>query len=225
MWWTFLACAAFGYLLGSIPVGLLAGRFAKGIDIREYGSGVTGFTNVLRTVGPRWGAGVLVADLAKGALPVVVARLVSDEPYVQTVAGLAAAAGHNWPVFAGFRGGKGVATSFGAALAMNPIAAAALIPLGLGLVAVTRMMSVMSVGMAPVLAVVFIGLAATGVHPWAYAVYAVVAGAVLEVRHRENIRRLLAGTEPKLGRGGERREASAPAKSSEENAPPRRDIV
>ncbi len=217
MWWTFLACAALGYLLGSIPSGLLAGRLAKGIDIREYGSGGTGFTNVLRTVGPRWGAAVLVADLAKGALPVVVARLVSDEPYVQTVAGLAAAVGHNWPVFAGFRGGKGVATSFGAALAMNPVAAAALIPVGLGLVAVTRMMSVMSVGMAPVLALVFIGLAAAGVHPWAYAVYAVVAAAILEVQHRENIRRLLAGTEPKLGQGGERRDTGPPAPSTSED--------
>lgn len=206
MWWQFLACAAIGYLMGSIPAGLWVGRFARGIDVREYGSGRTGFTNVLRTVGPRWGVVVLVADLAKGAVPVIIARLLSDEPYVYTVAGLAAAVGHDWPLFAGFRGGRGVAASFGAALALNPIAAAALIPVGVGLVAVTRIMSLMSVGMAPVLAVVFVALAAAGVHPWAYAVYAVIAGAMLIALHQENIQRLFAGTEPRLGQGGEQRE-------------------
>lgn len=211
MWWPFLACAAIGYLLGSIPTGLLVGRFARGIDVREYGSGKTGFTNVVRTAGLRWGAVALVGDLAKGAIPVVIARLLSDEPYVQTVAGLAAVGGHDWPIFAGFRGGRGVATSLGVALAMNPIAAAALVPVGIGLVAVTRIMSVMSVGMAPVVAVVFVALAAAGIHPWAYAVYAVVAAAVLVALHRENIERLLAGTEPKLGRGGQRREEAPPA--------------
>ena len=211
MWWSFLACAAIGYLLGSIPTGLLVGRIARGIDIRKYGSGKTGATNVLRTVGARWGAVALAGDLAKGVIPVVVARVLSDEPYVQTVAGLGAAFGHDWPVFAGFQGGRGVATSFGAALAMSPVPAAALIPVGIGLVAVTRIMSVMSVGMAPVLAVVFVALAAAGVHPWAYAVYAVVAGALVLVLHRENIERLLAGTEPRLGRGGQHREEARPA--------------
>ena len=205
MWWPFLACAALGYLLGSVPFGLLAGRLARGIDIRQFGSGRTGFTNVLRTVGWRWGALVLVADLAKGAVPVVIARVLSDEPYVQTVAGLAAAVGHDWPLFAGFQGGRGVATSYGAALAMSPIAAAAIMPVGIGLVAVTRIMSLMSVGMAPVVAVVFVALAAAGVHPWAYAVYALVAAAIVVWLHQENIRRLLAGTEPRLGEGGTRR--------------------
>src|SRR3990172_2938341 len=193
MWWPFLACAALGYLLGSVPFGLLAGRLARGIDIRQFGSGRTGFTNVLRTVGWRWGAVVLVADLAKGAVPVVIARVLSDEPYVQTMAGLAAAVGHDWPLFAGFHGGRGVATSYGAALAMSPIAAAAIMPVGIGLVAVTRIMSLMSVGMAPVVAVVFVALAAAGVHPWAYAVYALVAAAIVVWLHQENIQRLLAG--------------------------------
>lgn len=197
--------AAVGYALGSIPTGLLVGRFARGIDIREYGSGTTGFTNVLRTAGLRWGAVALLGDLAKGVIPVVIARLLSDEPYVQAVAGLTAVAGHDWPVFAGFRGGRGVATSFAAALAMNPIAAAAVVPVAGGLLAVTRIMSVMSVGMAPVVAVVFVVLAAFGIQSWAYAVYAIVAAALIVVLHRENLKRLIAGTEPKLGRGGERR--------------------
>ena len=204
MWWPFPASAAIGYLLGSIPSGLLVGRFVRGIDVREYGSGKTGFTNVLRTVGLRWGVVVLIADLAKGALPVVIARLLSDEPYVHAVAGLAAVAGHDWPLYVGFRGGRGVASSYGAALAMSPIAAAVVLPAGVGLVAVTRIMSVMSIGMAPVLAALFIGLAVADIQPWAYAVYAVVAAALLVALHRENVQRLLAGTEPKLGQGGQR---------------------
>lgn len=208
MWWAFPACAAVGYVLGSVPTGLIVGRVARGIDIRQYGSRRTGATNVLRTVGARWGAVALIGDLAKGAVPVVIARVLSDEPYVQTVAGLAAAVGHDWPAFAGFQGGRGVATSFGAALAMSPIAAAAMVPVGVGLVAVTRIMSVMSVGMAPVLAIVFIALAVADVHPWAYAVYAIAAAVLVIVLHRENIERLLAGTEPKLGQGGQRRQPS-----------------
>ena len=213
MWWEFLVCALGGYLLGSVPVGLIVGRVARGIDIRQYGSGKTGATNVLRTVGARWGAVALAGDLAKGAVPVLIARLLSDDPYVQTVAGLGAAFGHDWPVFAGFQGGRGVATSFAAALAMSPIPAAALLPVGVGLVAYTRIMSVMSVGMAPVLAIVFVVLAAVGFHSWAYAVYAVIAAALVIVLHRENIERLIAGTEPRLGAGGSRRERAAPAES------------
>ena len=211
MWWQFLSCAVMGYLAGSVPTGLIVGRVVRGIDIRQYGSGKTGATNVLRTVGVRWGIVALLGDLAKGVVPVVIARFVSDEPYVMTVAGLAAAVGHDWPLFARFEGGRGVATSFGAALAMNPIAAGALVPFGIGLVAVTRIMSVMSVGMAPILAIVFIALAAAGLHPWAYAVYATIAAGMVIVLHRENIERLLAGTEPRLGKGGVQREAAPPA--------------
>lgn len=213
---TSLVCASIGYLIGSIPVGLLVGRVARGIDIRDYGSGRTGFTNVVRTIGAKWGVVALIGDLAKGVVPVLIARLVSDEPYVQAAAGLAAAVGHDWPIFAGFRGGRGVATSYGAALAMSPIPAAALVPFGIGLVAVTRMVSVMSVGMAPVLAIVFVVLAATGFHSWAYAVYAVCAAVLVVVLHRENIERILAGTEPKIGRGGERREP-APGADAEQD--------
>ncbi len=211
MWWAFLTVAVIGYLMGSLPTGLVVGRLVRGVDIREFGSGKTGFTNVLRTAGLWAGAVVLVVDIAKGALPVVIGRVISDEPYVLVVAALAAVAGHDWPIYAGFRGGRGVATSFGGLLAISPIVALILLPVGVVLMGVTRIMSVMSVGMAPVSAAVFVGLAVAGVEPWAYAVYALLAGSLLVVLHRENVRRLLAGTEPRLGRGGERRMgASAP---------------
>ena len=205
MWWQLLVCAGIGYLLGSVPVGLIVGRVARGIDIRDFGSGRTGFTNVVRTVGARWGVVALAGDLAKGAGPVLIAFVVSDEPYVHAAAGLAVAIGHDWPIFAGFRGGRGVAASYGVALALNPIAALALLPVAIGLVAVTRIMSLMSVGLAPVLAGVFVTLAALDMQPWAYAGYAVVSAGMLLVLHRENISRLLAGTEPRIGEGGDRR--------------------
>jgi glycerol-3-phosphate acyltransferase PlsY len=205
MWWEFVVAATVGYVIGSIPAGLWAGKLARGIDLREYGSGKTGFTNVLRTLGVKWAIVVLVIDILKGVVPVVIALVISDDPWVAAVAGLAAAIGHDWPFLAGFHGGRGVATSYGAALAMNPIASLAVLPVGIGLVAVTRMVSVMSVAGAPVLAIVFVVVSALGWQPWAYAVYAVVAAVQVVVLHRENIERILAGTEPKIGRGGERR--------------------
>ena len=215
MWWQLLVCVGIGYLIGSVPVGLVVGRVARGIDIRDFGSGKTGFTNVLRTVGTRWGVVALAGDLAKGAGPVLIAFALSDEPYVHAAAGLAVAIGHDWPVFAGFRGGRGVAASYGVALALNPMASLALLPVAIGLVAVTRIMSLMSLGLAPVLAGVFVVLAALGMQPWAYAGYAVVSAGLLLVLHRQNISRLLAGTEPRIGEGGDRRaEGATPADRS-----------
>jgi glycerol-3-phosphate acyltransferase PlsY len=217
MWWEFLVAAIIGYVIGSIPAGLWAGKLARGIDLREYGSGKTGFTNVLRTVGVKWGVAVLIIDILKGVVPVAIALVLSDEPWVAAVAGMAAAIGHDWPFLAGFHGGRGVATSYGAALAMNPIASLAVLPFGIALVATTRMVSVMSIGGAPVLAIVFVILAAVGWQPWAYAVYAVLAAIQVVVLHWENIQRILAGTEPKIGRGGERRLDGGPETSGESN--------
>lgn len=204
MWWAFLVIALIGYLLGSLPLGLIAGRLVRGVDIRDYGSGKTGFTNALRVLGLRASLPVLVGDVAKGALAVVIARLLSDNAYVQTVGGLAAVIGHDWPVFARFRGGRGVSTFVGVLLGMNPLVVLALVPVGVVITVVTRYMSVMSISSAVLAAVALIGLAAGDVLPAAYAVYASLAAAMIVVLHRENIRRLLAGTEPKIGRGGER---------------------
>lgn len=204
MWWAFLLMALVGYLLGSVPVGLIAGRLVRGVDIRDYGSGKTGFTNALRVLGLRASLPVLLGDVAKGALAVVIARLLSDSAYVQVAGGLGAVVGHDWPVFARFRGGRGVSTFFGVLLGMNPLVVLALLPVGAAIALITRYMSVMSISSAVLAAVVLIGLAAADVLPAAYAVYAGLAAAMVVVLHRENIRRLLAGTEPKIGRGGDR---------------------
>jgi glycerol-3-phosphate acyltransferase PlsY len=210
MWWAFLVAALIGYLLGSLPMGLIAGRLVRGVDIRNYGSGKTGFTNALRTIGLKAALPVLLSDALKGAVPVLIARLLSDNAYAQTVAGLATIIGHDWPVFAGFRGGRGVTTFFGVVLAMNPLVFLAMVPVGVSIVVVTRYMSVMSIASAVIAAAVLIALAAWGVLPAAYAVYASLGAALIVVLHRENIGRLLAGKEPKIGRGGERRVENVP---------------
>jgi glycerol-3-phosphate acyltransferase PlsY len=214
MIWGLPAAALIGYLFGSIPVGLIITRINKGVDIRDYGSGVTGATNVIRTSGAKAGVLTIIGDVAKGIAPVYIGLALAkaadisphdDRAWVAAAGGTAAVIGHIWPLFAGFRGGKAVATGFGAALAMNPLAAAAMIPVAALVVASTRIMSMMSITMAPALAVLFIVLAALDISPPAYAVYAVIGATLIVWRHNGNIRRLLAGEEPKIGQGGTKR--------------------
>ena len=202
MWWSLAASAVIGYLVGSVQFGLIIGRLTRGIDIREYGSGATGATNVIRTSGAKAGVLVILLDIAKGIAPV---STPAARAWAAAAGGLGAVVGHVWPLYAGFRGGRAVATGFGAALAMNPVAAAALIPVAALVVGTVRIMSVMSITMSPLLALVFVALAIAGVSPWAYAAYAVPTAALIVWKHRGNIQRLRAGTEPKIGKGGERR--------------------
>jgi glycerol-3-phosphate acyltransferase PlsY len=224
MMWAIPVAAVMGYLIGSVQFGLIVGRLTRGIDVREYGSGVTGATNVIRTSGWKAGVAVIILDIAKGIVPVYLGLALGhlagvdekdDRAWVAATAALAAVIGHIWPVFAGFRGGRAVATGFGAALAMNPLASVALIPVAALVVGATRIMSLMSITMAPLLAAVFIVLAVMDISPPAYAVYATIAAALIVYKHRPNIERLLAGTEPRIGRGGERRAQAA----AEEGAP------
>jgi glycerol-3-phosphate acyltransferase PlsY len=206
MWWAIAVSALIGYALGSVQFGIIIGRITRGIDIRDYGSGATGATNVIRTSGAKAGVLVILLDIAKGLVPVYVgiwlghaAGIDHDERAWAAAAGaFAAVCGHVWPVWAGFRGGKAIATGFGAALAMNPIAAVALIPVAALVVAGSRIMSLMSITMTPAMAALFIVLAAVGVSPPAYAAYAAGAAAIILYRHSANISRLRAGTEPRL---------------------------
>ena len=188
------------YLLGSIPSGVWIGRYVFGIDPRDYGSRSTGMTNVLRTMGKKAAAAVLFLDLAKGAVAVAIARaLLPDAPWAHVLAAFAAAAGHNWPIFSGFRGGKGVVVS-GVAIGVLywPILAA-IIPVGIITVALTRYVSVGSMMGAIVTAALGIALYARGEIPDAYLFYLIVASALVLWTHRANMARLLAGTENKLG--------------------------
>jgi len=188
-----------GYLLGSIPSGYLAGRWCKGIDLRELGSGSTGATNVLRQVGKGPALVVFVIDVAKGAIAVLLAGSLTEgaalNDWLQVLAGLAALAGHIWPVWLGFKGGKAVATGLGLFLGLAWPVGLACFGIFLTTLSVFRIVSLSSV----VAAISLPLLMAAGTDGTAKLVVALVAMALVVWRHRSNLQRIKAGTEPRLG--------------------------
>ncbi len=199
MLWQIAVAAVIGYLLGAVPGGYVMGKLTRRIDVRDYGSGKTGATNALRTLSLWAVIAVLVIDLGKAAAAVSIARALSDDAWPQAFAGLGVLVGHVWPVWLGFRGGRGVSAAYGSLLGMNPLVALALLPVALIIVGTTRYVSLMSVSMAPIAAVVFLALALVGVLPFAYAAFAFAAAVLIVALHHDNIRRLLSGTERKIG--------------------------
>jgi len=197
--------AVVGYLLGAIPVGLIVTRLAGGGDIRDYGSGKTGFTNSLRVLGLKRSLPVFVGDFLKGLAASLLPLLWTDNPWAQAAGGVAAIVGHAWPVFAGFRGGRGVLAGVGALFGLNPLAALIVVPVMVLCVALTRYVSLGSIVAAISAGVAFVALAAVGEQSWAYGAAAAIGAALIVVLHHDNISRLLAGTERKLGKGGDRR--------------------
>ena len=133
------------YLLGSVPFGLLVARFARGIDVRSYGSGNTGMTNVLRTAGIAPGLLVLALDLGKGIAPVLLVRAIEPSPALEVTAALAALVGHNWSVFIRFHGGKGTATGLGTVFAISPAAGLIVMLVSLPPLVVSRYVSLGSI--------------------------------------------------------------------------------
>jgi glycerol-3-phosphate acyltransferase PlsY len=188
-----------GYLLGSIPFGLIASRLRGGVDLRDYGSGKTGFTNSLRVLGLKRSLPVFIGDFAKGLAAATLPLLYTDDPWVRAAGGLAAVVGHVWPVFAGFRGGRGILTGAGVLLGLSPLAVLAVLPLGALVLYAWRYMSLMSISMAALVGLSFAIGAALGLHPWAFAAAAVLGGALTIALHHDNIARLRAGTERKVG--------------------------
>lgn len=208
----FVAFAIGSYLVGSIPVGVMLGRALKGVDIRDYGSGKTGATNTLRTLGKVPAALAFLGDLLKGILPVLLAKYLSDNAWLQVVAAISAIIGHDFPIWAGFRGGRGVTSSIGATIAMMPLIFPFLLFVTLALLIPFRYVSLASVLGTVFAAILVIALAATHWVPGQYTLWAVVAATLIVVLHRDNIARLIAGTEPKLGQGGSRRGAPSLSK-------------
>jgi glycerol-3-phosphate acyltransferase PlsY len=200
-----IIAAVCGYLLGAIPIGLLVGRKSSGVDVREFGSGKTGFTNTLRVLGLRRSLPVFVGDVGKGAAAALLPLLYTDDPWARGAGGFFAIVGHVWPVFAGFRGGRGVLAGAGALLALNPLAALVVVPVAAVTALTTRYMSLTSIVACVAAALVFVLLALLDLAPWAYAVAAIAGSSLIIVLHKDNIERLLGGREPKIGRGGERR--------------------
>jgi glycerol-3-phosphate acyltransferase PlsY len=202
-----VAAVIVGYLLGSIPMGLIAGRFAGGVDVREYGSGKTGFTNSLRVLGLRRSLPVFLGDYGKGLVATLLPLLWTDDPWARALGGLAAVCGHVWPLFAGFRGGRGILTGAGVLTGLSPIAVLIVLPIAGLLLKLTRYMSLTSITSAAVAGAVFAAFAAAGLHPWAFAAAAIAGGALTIALHHDNIRRLLAGTERRVGERVETQEA------------------
>jgi glycerol-3-phosphate acyltransferase PlsY len=194
--WAAAFVAAFGYVLGSLSFATLLVRIATGKDIRQEGSGNAGATNVLRSHGKSLGLLVAALDIGKGALAVWLVRLVTADSRYAAAAGFAAVLGHVFPVFYGFRGGKGVATAVGAFLVLAPLATLVCVAVFVLIVAATRYVSlgsVVSVALLPPLA----GLLFDAREP------VVLAGSAVAVlvtfKHIANLKRLAAGTESRLG--------------------------
>ncbi len=209
----YIAVAVIGYLLGSIPFGLLISKLLVKTDIREIGSGKTGATNVLRAAGKKAGALVIILDLSKGLLAVVLVGLIFSGDYLpinelslslmstsaRVLAALTAIAGHIWPIFANFRGGRGVATFFGGLIALCPPAAIfgfEVLVISAGL---TRYMSLGSIAGAVGAYAILVPLTIISGFPVEYLVYALVGAIFIIVMHRDNIARLLAHKERKIG--------------------------
>ncbi|MCK9518236.1 MAG: glycerol-3-phosphate 1-O-acyltransferase PlsY [Dehalococcoidia bacterium] len=195
---------ALGYLFGSIPFGLVVGFLFTGRDIRQFGSGKTGTTNVLRTAGRFAAILVMVGDISKGVVPALVGRYFFDDNWVAAAGAAAGVVGHIFPIFAGFRGGRGVAVAFGGVLGLAPLWALALPLIGAAILIPTRYVSLMSVLGTAIAALILCIAALLWDVPIAFAIYALFATLIIEYMHIPNIKRLLAGTEPRLGQGGDR---------------------
>ncbi len=206
----FVAVVLIGYLLGSIPFGALISKRSAKVDVRQHGSGKTGATNVLRTAGGKAALMVVGLDLLKGVLAVVFAGLIIGKSYLvvgdfglgalvaEVLAALAAIAGHNWSVFLKFKGGRGVATFFGGLVALCPPAAlfgGEILILGAGL---TRFASLGSIAGVVGTYTILMPLTIMNGFPVEYLVYAFIGTVVILVMHRDNIKRLVSGTERKL---------------------------
>lgn len=185
--------AVIGYLLGCISMGVIVSKAYARIDIRKYGSGNAGMTNVMRTLGWFPGAMAFAGDMLKGLLAALIGKWLYGE-LGMCVGGLAAIIGHDWPVFLKFKGGKGISTSFGFILASNWMIALLLLPIQLAVVLSTGLMSLASIASSvafAVLAIVFKG-------SLTYILSAVIACVLSIYCHRSNIVRLIQGKENKL---------------------------
>ena len=194
-----------GYLLGSVPFGLLAARM-KGVDIRQHGSGNIGATNVWRVCGWRYGLPVFVLDVLKGVAAVLLAswiagRMTADPAWARVCAAVACILGHSFPIWLGFKGGKGVATSLGVLIGLMPMASLAVAVLWLVVFKLGGYVSLASIVAALALPVLATGAQFAGRgYGWPAVGFGAFAAALVVVRHRANIQRLRAGTESRFGK-------------------------
>jgi glycerol-3-phosphate acyltransferase PlsY len=184
------------YLLGSIPFGYIVGKLFKKIDIREFGSGNIGTANAFRILGPTLASLVLIGDIGKGIFSIYLVQYLNiDNLLILTIAGLAVICGHDWSLFLGFKGGKGIATTFGVVFALNPtISILALIVWGV-VVITTRYVSLSSI-LAVISIFIFTILFK---QPYEYIIFSAIILIIGIFKHKENIERLKSKKERKIG--------------------------
>ncbi|NOX54787.1 MAG: glycerol-3-phosphate 1-O-acyltransferase PlsY [Planctomycetes bacterium] len=220
---TALAAVGAAYLAGSIPFGLLMGRLVAGVDIRTRGSGNIGATNVARVVGARWGLLVLILDFAKGALPTWGLPLLVAEPdglasvHLRVVCGIAAVVGHMFPCWLRFRGGKGVATGAGVVLVLSPWATLAAVAVFAAVFGLSRFVSAASMLAALAFGItelVLLWPTPFAADCWSLGLFSLLVPALIILRHRSNLVRLLKGQEPRMT-FGQNREGPVAAESDD----------
>ena len=214
----------FAYAAGSIPWGFLIGKF-NGLDLRRHGSGNIGATNVKRVIGKDWAALCLTLDVLKGLVPVLVALKVGsagDTPFsslVPIVTAFASVAGHIWPFTLGFKGGKGVATSLGALVALAPWPVLAAIVTWFVVLKTSRYVSVASISGAIMLLLsgIIECVVRNGKLPWSTVVLLAILCVTVVVRHRSNLSRLRQGTEPRIGHSRDKRSKNESSRKQDQN--------
>ncbi len=195
----FLVSALVGYVLGSLPVALIIGKLFRGVDVRDSGSGKTGATNVLRTLGWKFAIPIIVWDIGKGILAVLISRALTDSNLSDALAASGALIGHVWPITSGFRGGRGVMTGLGTVYVISPITAIPGTIFTLTIIATTRYVSLGSI-LGSVSQIVGASIAWwMGKLPAEYAIFVIAASTFIILIHRDNIERLIQGKERKIG--------------------------
>lgn len=198
------------YFLGSLPFGYIIGRLTKGVDVRLYGSGKTGATNVLRTVGVKAAVLSFILDIGKAAGAVFITGLLMQKAsgssdssplfnIFRSASGMAAITGHNWPVFLKFKGGRGVVPTMGAFLVLAPLATLGAAIFAFSIIAIWRFVSLGSILGAASLAFIIALLNIAQILPLEILIFSIICAALIIVQHKDNISRLMNGTERKLG--------------------------
>ena len=222
---TAILCVAGSFLCGSVPWALLVGRWTRGIDVRDFGSGNIGATNAFRTLGARLGTLVLFLDIIKGTVPMLLALwLTWTSPLhdlTLVLVALAAMLGHTYSPWVGFKGGKGFATGAGAVAVLTPWSVVVMLPLFLIIAISTRWISLGSMVSAALYPFVTLGFLLLAPLPWQgpiTVIFAFVAGALVVWRHRTNIRRIIDGTEARATWGVFKPDPPKPSPAASDNS-------
>lgn len=197
----FIIFGIISYLIGAIPIGLILSKSLRGIDIRNYGSGSIGMSNIQRNLGNFPAAVVLILDMTKSFLPILYVRYFLPDPQIlETISALGALTGHCWPIFAKFRGGRGVATGWGSLLILSPITGIISGIIGIPIIIMYKFISLGSIIGATSGCISMMLLSITRYHSFEYLWYALLGNIIVVYKHKENIQRLLEGTERKIGK-------------------------